>query len=100
MNRKTIQGSEYSDTNLKHSVCSHLKQILEFMIENGNSFDRSKPLQVNSREGGATLVVDKPIDFDSIRDAFEIPSYIEMNQKYRAIICRRCWCDISEKGNN
>ena len=96
MTKIKIQGSQYSDADLKRSVCSHLKQILDLLVRNGNSFDESKPLISDPRGGGATLCVVKPINFDLIQQTFEIPAHIELNRNEKAVICRRCWCDISE----
>lgn len=93
MKKRHIEGSEYSDTNLEYSVCSHLQSILEVLEEHGNTFDHSAPL--DKSRGGSTRLVSKPIDFELIERTFEIPEFIEFNNPHRAVICRRCWCDIA-----
>jgi hypothetical protein len=72
-----IKGSEYSDTDLKYSVCSHLQPILQLLQQHGNTFNATQPL--DERWGGATRLVSKPIDFELIESEFEIPSFIELN---------------------
>lgn len=90
-----IGGSEYSDVNLEHNVCSHLQPILDLLQARGNVINRSDPL--DKSRGGATRFISTPIPFDLIESYFEIPEFIELNRRERAIICRRCWCDIAEK---
>jgi hypothetical protein len=94
VSKTLIQGSEFSDTNLEYSVCSHLQPILELLSQHGNTFDDSNPLA--KTRGGATRLVAKPIDFGLIEGNFEIPKFIELNRLGRAVICRKCWCDIAE----
>ena len=93
MSKRLIEGSEFADTNLDYSVCSHLQPILELLSRDGNSFDDSSPL--DKRRGGSTRLVAKPIDFELIERYFEIPKFIELNRAVRSVICRKCWCDIA-----
>lgn len=91
-----ISGSEYSDTNLEGSVCSHLEPILNKLEEHGAKWDKSQKLKTD--KGGAyTLKLKTPIDFNLIEDTFEIPHFIEISKEFNSIICRRCWCDIEGK---
>ncbi len=46
-----ISGSEFSGTDLERNVCSHLKQILRVLEENGAAWDKTKPLTTD--KGGA-----------------------------------------------
>jgi hypothetical protein len=93
--KSLIEGSEFADTNLDYSVCSHLQPILELLSLRGNAFDASGPL--DKSRGGSTRLVAKPIDFELIERSFEIPTFIELNRTDRAVICRKCWCDIAEQ---
>ena len=94
MSKKSIKGSEFSDINLDRSVCSHLQPILDLLRQHGNIFNDPSPLE--KTRGGATRLVAKPIDFALIEGSFEIPKFIELNRVARAVICRKCWCDIAE----
>ncbi len=38
-----ISGSDFSDTDLEHNVCSHLKQILNILEENGAAWHKTTP---------------------------------------------------------
>ncbi len=98
MEKRQIQGSQYADTNLEYSVCSHLQEILDLLVEHGNSFDHSLPLE--RLRGGSTRFVAKPINFDLIERTFELPKFIELNKGQHCVICRRCWCDIAEGSQN
>jgi hypothetical protein len=91
-----IVGSQFSDTELTTDVCSHLRPILEFLEKRGNSYAHGTSMKT-SRDGGATRLVSGTIDFDAIEAAFELPYDLELARQYRAIICRRCWCDIVEE---
>ncbi len=91
-----IQDVDIIHSDLSRSVCLHLQGILSLLEVHGISYDKSLPLYTD--KGGAhTLYVDGNIDFDLVKEHFEIPSFIEISQKYQSIICRKCWCDISEK---
>lgn len=96
MSKIKIKGSEFSDTDLKFSVCSHLLPILDYLVKNGNSWDKGNEL-FTDKGGTRTLFVHKTIDYSKIEKIFEIPPFIEVNREYKSIICRRCWCDISER---
>lgn len=91
-----ISGSEFSDTDLKHDVCSHLRQILKVLEENGATWDKTKPLTTD-KGGARSLKLKGKINFKLISDTFELPSFIELSPEYKSIICRRCWCDIEGK---
>ena len=93
--KRKIVGSEFADPDPESSVCSHLQPILDLLAESGNSFDRSAPM--NRSRGGATRLVTKPIDFTLIEATFEVPAFIELDRPREAVICRRCWCDISRQ---
>lgn len=95
MNKLKIVGSEFSDMNLKLSVCSHLKPILEFLERNGNSYDHNTP-NFTDKGGGATRFIRESIDFDHLEKVFEIPSFIKLNRDEKAVVCTRCWCVIAE----
>ena len=95
MDTRIIRGDDFSNTELAYSVCSHLKPILELLVQHGNAFDASNPLDIS--RGGSTRFVEKPIDFQLIQRTFEIPSFIELNPGERAVICRKCWCDLAER---
>lgn len=70
MDKREIQGSEFSDTKLEYQVCSHLRPILDLLVKHGNSYDRSAPLYTD-KGGGHTLVVLRPIDFALIEGTFK-----------------------------
>lgn len=95
MIKRSIEGSEFADTNLDYSVCSHLQPILELLSQHGNRFDNSGPL--DKSRGGSTRLVSQPIDFELVEESFEIPKFIELNRPARTVICRKCWCDIAEQ---
>lgn len=91
--KQKIEGSEYADTELTYSVCSHLQPILDCLEKNGAEFDKRKKLYTD--KGGAhSLKLDSKIDFGLIETNFEIPCFIELSSDYKSVICRRCWCDI------
>src|SRR4051812_37589832 len=93
MRKQQIQGSEFADTDLEYSVCSHLQPILKLLTENGNGYDSSKPL--DRSRGGSTCLLSKPIAFNLIEDHFEIPTFIELRKPDQSVVCRRCWCDLA-----
>lgn len=95
MSKIEINGSEFSDTNLEYSVCSHLQPILERLERNGNGYAHGSPMRTD-KGGGATRVVDKQIDFDLVDTIFEIPTFIKVSRDEKAILCTRCWCAIAE----
>lgn len=94
MGKRTVNGSDFADVALEHSVCSHLQPILELLKEHGNIVDDSRAL--DKTRGGSRFVM-RPIDFALIETTFEIPKFIELNRASRAVICRRCWCDIADQ---
>lgn len=89
-----IEGSAFSDTDLKNKVCSHLQPILDALIENGNSFDQASPMQTD-KGGGWTRIMSRPIDFHLVEEKFDIPKFIELHKNTGTIFCSRCWCDIA-----
>ena len=95
MSKITIQGSKYSDTDLSSSVCSHLEPILDFLEKNGSQYDHVTPMETD-KGGGATRRVKGSINFDLIENVFDIPEFIKLNRKEKALFCTRCWCDIVE----
>ncbi len=96
MSKITIRGSEYADEELTVGVCSHLEQVLQYLT--GNKFEKYINQASFTDKGGAhTLKINKVINFRDIENKFEIPHYIELSEKYKSIICRKCWCDIEGK---
>lgn len=95
MNKIKIQGSEYLDSNLEFSVCSHLQPILEFLEKNGISYDHTVRLYLD-KGAGAIRYVRGAIDFDLLESTFEIPAFLDFFRKGKTVFCRRCWCSIVE----
>lgn len=91
--KKKIIGSEYSDTNLNQSVCSHLQPILDVLKKNGALIADDGKMHID--KGGAyTLKLKSKINFSLLRKEFDFPDFIELSEEHGSVICRRCWCDI------
>lgn len=95
MSRIRIQGSEFVDSDLEFSVCSHLQPILEFLETNGNSYDHSAPMYAD-KGNGPTRFIKGAINFDLLESTFEFPAFIKINPKEKVVFCNRCWCNIVE----
>jgi hypothetical protein len=94
MNDKiVITGSEFADTDLSHSVCSHLQPLLDYFESKGARWDKGAALYTD-RGGAHTLKIKFKIDFDDVRRNFEIPRFIDIAEEHNSIVCRKCWCDI------
>lgn len=96
MSKMRILGSQFSDTDLKVDVCSHLTPILGLLEARGNSYDRSKALY-RDKYSEYQKEVSKPIDFDLIEESFEIPNFIVLDRRRKSVLCQTCWCAIVEK---
>jgi|GEM_PF-3074407 len=94
-----IKGSDFADTDLSFSVCSHLKPILDYLVELGNTYETGKPLK-RERFGSSVLQVNKSIDMTAVRDKFIIPTFIVLDDTRGRIFCDRCWCEISALTTN
>lgn len=96
--KQKIIGSAGPDANLERSVCTHLLPIAGLLWERGLRWDPRGFLHTD--KGGAhSLIVDGAIPFDDVEAHFELPSFIEANRRFHSIICRKCWCDITERGH-
>ncbi len=96
--KQKIVGNLTADHDLAFRVCSHLQPIANHLWDSGLRWNPSHPLYTD--KGGAhSLLVTGVINYFEIEELFELPDFIEVNQKYHCIICRRCWCDITEKGH-
>lgn len=95
MNKIKIQGSEFLDTNLEFSVCSHLQPILEFIEKHGSNYDHAAPMY-SDKGSGAIRFIAGAIKFDLLERTFEFPAFVELNKKEKTIFCSRCWCGIVE----
>lgn len=94
MSKKVILGSPYADAELSNNVCSHLEEILSFLGEKGLTYPKNGPM-FTDKGGGARRYVKGSIPFSELKEIFEIPPFIKVNEKEKTIFCTRCWCDIA-----
>lgn len=94
--KRKISGSQFSDTNLEYSVCSHLQPILDFLKDHGAVLNEGEKL-FTDKGGAHTLKLKSKIDFNALENSFDLPEFIELSRQYNSIICRKCWCDIEGK---
>jgi hypothetical protein len=95
MEKLSIVGSEFSDTDLEFQVCSHLLPILELLEASGNKYNHSDPLS-RDKYSESKRVVEGPIDFHLISETFEIPPFLSLSPTKSTVFCQRCWCSIVE----
>jgi len=60
-----------------------LEPILEFLLDNVNAIDTE--LRWQHHAGGWTCVLSYPIDFELIRDNFDLPRSIKLNEYYGSV---------------
>ena len=82
---------------------AHLVSVVEFLIQNGNVF--SEPVNgfvpnefgfYQDRDGWKCDLA-KPIDFELLKEHFNFPKTILLNQKDNVIFCKKSWIEI--RGN-
>lgn len=80
----------------KKKVCSHLKDIVCELEQNGTVFDWRTGI-ISDKSDGNILLSETDIDFDLVNDTFNIPNYINMDKSRGLIFCKKCWCSIQKK---
>ncbi len=95
MKKRTIIESPFLPAT-RTRVCSHLKEIVLFLENEGTIFDWKTGL-IPDKNDGMILLADAFSDINKISDVFQLPDFIVANSHRELISCRKCWCSIEKK---
>jgi len=73
---------------------AHLEPIVDALIEDGNQLINTK---FYTTRDGWRCDLEKPINFELLKEKFEFPKSIELLEEKDAIVCRNSWIEI--RGN-
>lgn len=70
----------------------HLEPVVEFLLQSGNMLSGGK--RWKQTPSGWLCVFDYPIDFQRLRETFQFPDTIALNDKDGVIACEKTWATI------
>jgi hypothetical protein len=86
--KKVTIAPEPPETLLRHYV--HLLPIVEALIAEGNASADG----FHGTKDGYLCLMQKPIDFNFVRERFALPPSIELMNETNEIFCTKTWCRI------
>lgn len=70
----------------------HLEPIVDFLLEQGNSLARDERWHIDM--SAIVCYLKDPIDFEKVKDQFELSNDIELNEEGNWIECAQTMCMI------